>query len=120
MGGERVFRATESLDYTVPPRFAGSILELEPDTEYECRLTMRDPDGVEGEPVRTVKVRTRGEPKAAPGGRVLHVYPPDSTAESRAPARSWGCGKVTGGPGFRGRPPMSKLLKARYWQGLCN
>src|SRR5215470_11756804 len=35
MGGERVFRAAEHLDYTVPDRFAGSILDLEPDTEYE-------------------------------------------------------------------------------------
>ena len=28
-------------------RFAGSILDLEPDTEYEVRLTMKDPDGVD-------------------------------------------------------------------------
>ena len=35
MGGERVFRAAEHLDYTVPDRFAGSILDLKPDTEYE-------------------------------------------------------------------------------------
>jgi hypothetical protein len=39
MGGERIFRAP----YTVPDRFAGSILDLEPDTEYEVRLTMKDP-----------------------------------------------------------------------------
>src|SRR5690242_3808026 len=43
MGGERVFRAAEHLDYTVPNGFAGSILDLEPDTEYEVRLTMKDP-----------------------------------------------------------------------------
>ena len=41
MGGERVFRETEHLDYTVPDRFAGSILDLDPDTEYEVRLTMK-------------------------------------------------------------------------------
>src|SRR5437870_13200016 len=46
IGGERVFRAAEHLDYTTLPRFAGSILDLEPDTEYDVRLTMRDPDGV--------------------------------------------------------------------------
>src|SRR5947209_1681502 len=28
MGGERVFRAAEHLDYTVPNRFAGSIIDL--------------------------------------------------------------------------------------------
>ena len=71
MGGERIFRAP----YTVPDRFAGSILDLEPDTEYDVRLTMKDPDGVSGQAVQTIRVRTRGEPKAATGGRVLHVYP---------------------------------------------
>ena len=72
MGGEKIFRAP----YTVPDRFAGSILDLDPDTAYEVRLTMKDPDGVSGQAVQTAKVRTRGEPKAAAGGRVLHVYPP--------------------------------------------
>jgi hypothetical protein len=72
MGGERIFRAP----YTVAPRFAGSILDLEPGTEYEVRLTMKDSDGVTGQAVQTTKVRTRSEPKAATGGRTLHVYPP--------------------------------------------
>ena len=72
IGGEKIFRAP----YTVPDGFAGSILDLSPDTEYEVRLTMSDPDGVSGQAVQNVKVRTRGEPKAATGGRVLHVYPP--------------------------------------------
>jgi hypothetical protein len=72
MGGEKIFRAP----YTVPNRFAGSIIDLEPDTEYEVQLTMKDPDGASGETIKTTKVRTRGEPKAAAGGRVLHVYPP--------------------------------------------
>ena len=71
MGGEQIFRSP----YTVPDSFAGSILDLEPDTEYDVRLTMKDPDGVSGTAVQNVKVRTRGEPKAAPGGRVIHVYP---------------------------------------------
>ncbi len=72
IGGEQIFRAP----YTVPDRFAGSILDLDPDTEYEVRLTMSDPDGVNGQAVQTARVRTRAEPKAATGGRVLHVYPP--------------------------------------------
>ncbi len=72
MGGEKIFRAP----YTVPEGFAGSILDLTPDTEYEVRLTLSDPDGVSGQTEQIVKVRTRGEPKAASGGRVLHVYPP--------------------------------------------
>jgi hypothetical protein len=86
MGGERVFRQTEHLDYTVPHRFAGSILDLEPDTEYEVRLAMQDPDGVQGQAVQTAKVRTRAEPKPATGGRVLHVYPPAWRGEKQEPA----------------------------------
>src|ERR1041385_309813 len=39
MGGEKIMRAP----YTVPDSFAGSIIDLEPDTEYEVRLTMKDP-----------------------------------------------------------------------------
>jgi hypothetical protein len=70
-GGERINRAP----FTVPPRFAGSILDLQPDTEYDVRLTMKDPDGVTGQAVQMTTVRTRAEPKAAEGGRVIHVYP---------------------------------------------
>jgi hypothetical protein len=86
VGGERVFREPEHLDYTVPDGFAGSILDLEPDTEYEVRLTMKDPDGVSGQAVQTAKLRTRGEPKAATGGRTLHVYPPDFKGPKQEPA----------------------------------
>ena len=81
MGGEKIFRAP----YTVPNKFAGSILDLQPETEYEVRLTMKDPDGVSGQAVQTVKVRTRGEPRAATGGRVLHVYPPGWRAAKQEP-----------------------------------
>ncbi|WP_026462431.1 hypothetical protein [Adhaeribacter aquaticus] len=86
VGGERIFRKAEQLDYTVPHLFAGSILDLQPGTEYECRFTITDPDGVEGEIVQTVKVRTRTEPKAAEGGRVLHVYPVDWKGKTQEPA----------------------------------
>jgi hypothetical protein len=61
-----------------PNMFAGSILDLEPDTAYEARFVMIDPDGISGEAAdaaRTVTVRTRPEPKPAEGGRVYHVYP---------------------------------------------
>jgi hypothetical protein len=86
LGGEKVIRADLGLDYTVPNIFAGSILDLEPDTEYEARFQMRDPDGVQGESVHAVKVKTRGEPKAAQDGRVLHVYPPGWKGEKQEPA----------------------------------
>jgi hypothetical protein len=86
LGGEKVIRKDLGLDYTVPDMFAGSILDLDPDTEYEARFTMRDPDGVKGAPTTTVKVRTRAEPKAASNGRVLHVYPPGWTGAKLEPS----------------------------------
>lgn len=86
IGGERVFRQRENLEYTVPHGFAGSILNLKPDTEYECEFVMNDPDGVTGEARRVVKVRTRKEPMPATTGRVLHVYPPDYQGPKVEPA----------------------------------
>ena len=62
-------------DYVVPNMFAGSILDLEPDTEYECKFQMSDPDGVDGIKQKMVTVRTRPEPKPFAGGRILHAYP---------------------------------------------
>jgi hypothetical protein len=58
-----------------PNMFAGSILDLEPGTEYEARFVMSDPDGVRGQAEKTVTVRTRPEPKPYEGGQVYHVYP---------------------------------------------
>jgi hypothetical protein len=62
-------------DYVAPDMFAGSLLNLEPDTDYEARFELIDPDGVRGPAVKTVTVRTRKAPAAAAGGRVFHVYP---------------------------------------------
>jgi hypothetical protein len=62
-------------NYVAPNMFAGSLLNLEPDTEYECRFVLSDPDGVKGKAEKTVVVRTRKEPQPAEGGRVYHVYP---------------------------------------------
>ena len=61
--------------YVAPNEFAGSILNLAPGTEYECRFVLSDPDGVKGKAQRTVNVRTRQEPQPATGGHVYHVYP---------------------------------------------
>ena len=62
-------------NYTAPDMFAGSILGLQADTEYESRFVLSDPDGVHGTKERTVTVRTRHEPQPASGGAVYHVYP---------------------------------------------
>lgn len=77
IGGERVYRDNYQMNYVVPQGFAGSILNLEPATSYECEFTLKDADGVTGEVRQRVTVATRSEPKPYAGGRVLHVYPDD-------------------------------------------
>ena len=52
--------------------FAGSVMFLQPGTEYEVRFEMHDPDGG-AVPVKTVTVATRREPQAPAGARVVHV-----------------------------------------------
>jgi hypothetical protein len=66
--------------------FAGSILDLEPDTAYEARFVLSDPDGVTGDAQRTVTVHTRPEPKPATGGRTFHVYPPGFKGQKQEPS----------------------------------
>ncbi len=85
LGGERIY-AESRVDVVVPPMFAGSVLDLEPDTAYEVRLLMSDPDGVSGETRRVVTVRTRAEPMPAAGGRVFHVYPHDFKGAKTEPS----------------------------------
>jgi hypothetical protein len=74
LGGERIY-AESRVDVITPHMFAGSLLDLDPGTEYEARLEMSDPDGVLGQSERTVRVSTRAEPMPAEGGAVYHVYP---------------------------------------------
>ena len=83
--GERV-KQGEQIDVVSPNMFAGSILDLEPDTEYEAQFVLRDPDGVSGEARKTVTVRTRPEPKPASDGKVYHVYPHGFKGQKAEPA----------------------------------
>jgi hypothetical protein len=83
--GERIY-AESRIDLIAPNMFAGSVLDLEPGTTYEVRLTMADPDGVQGEGSRIVAVSTRPDPQPYPGGRVFHVYPPGHTGQKIEPA----------------------------------
>jgi len=53
--------------------FAGSLMFLEPDTNYEVRLDLADPDG--GKATKTVSVATRPIPQLPKDGRTLHVMP---------------------------------------------
>ncbi|HVZ27445.1 MAG TPA: hypothetical protein VG798_02220 [Rhizomicrobium sp.] len=81
MNGEQVpgpkphFGDRNYYDYIVPNMFAGSILNLKPDTVYETRFTLSDPDGVKGRKQQAATVRTRAVPAPASGGHVYHVYP---------------------------------------------
>ncbi len=97
IGGERVtgypagpsrygVRATTIYDYTAPNMFAGSILNLQPDTEYECRFVLGDPDGASGTLEQSVSVHTRKAPAPAAGGRVFHVYPAGYQGAVQEPA----------------------------------
>lgn len=61
--------------FIAPNMFAGSLLNLEPGTEYECHFVLSDPDGIKGKAQKTVIARTRQEPQPATGGHVYHVYP---------------------------------------------
>ena len=72
--------------YTAANMFAGSILNLDPDTEYECRFVLSDPDGVTGSAEKMVAVRTREEPQPAQGGHTYHVYPVGWTGPKQEPA----------------------------------
>ena len=46
--GERIYQNQGVFDVVSPNMFAGSILDLEPDTAYEARFVMSDPDGFLG------------------------------------------------------------------------
>lgn len=55
--------------------FAGSIFGLEPDTEYDVKLNLKDPDG--GEAEQTLKMKTWKEPLEPEGMKKVHVVPGD-------------------------------------------
>ncbi len=80
------FPRYSAFKYTAANMFSGSVLNLEPDTEYECRFVLSDPDGVTGTKEKTVTVRTRKEPVPAEGGHVYNVYPVDWKGPKQEPA----------------------------------
>ena len=60
--GERIFQTDGVFDVVSPNMFAGSILDLEPDTAYEARFTMSDPDGFAGQSGKAVVKTVRFGP----------------------------------------------------------
>jgi hypothetical protein len=73
-------------DVIAPNMFAGSIFDLEPNSLYQIKLRIKDPDGVRGRVERIVSVRTRTEPQPAKVGEVFHVYPPEFKGVKQEPA----------------------------------
>jgi hypothetical protein len=61
------------VDYNGANRLAGSVLFLTPNSAYEIRLTLTDPDG--GGTVQTVGLATRPVPVMPVAGRTFHVVP---------------------------------------------
>jgi hypothetical protein len=59
--------------FQVGEKMAGSIFDLEPDTDYEVKLTLADPDG--GKAEKVVATRTIREPEVYAGLRTLYVVP---------------------------------------------
>lgn len=58
--------------YDVAEQFAGSIFDLQPDTDYEIRLDVTDPDG--GNRSQQISARTRAPPGANPANpRTVNV-----------------------------------------------
>jgi hypothetical protein len=72
--------------------FYGSALLLDPGTAYEIRVTVTDPDGVEGSAVQTSTVTTRAEavaePTALAPGYFVRTTGNDS-ADGRSAATAW-------------------------------
>jgi hypothetical protein len=110
--GEQVYWRN-IFNLVVPNMFAGSILDLEPDTAYEARFALTDPDGVRGaatDATKVVTVRTRPEPMPASGGKVYHVYPTKWQGPKQEPAfeglmcaYNYYCGAGDTAPGGRPR-----------------
>ncbi len=86
IGGEKIYGHEQPWIYTTTPMFAGSIFNLDPGTEYECKFVLSDPDGVDGLAEQIIEVRTKNEPKPYADGKTYHVYPPGYKGHKESPA----------------------------------
>jgi hypothetical protein len=86
IGGEKIYGHEQPWVYTTPEMFAGSIFNLSPATDYECRLQLSDPDGIEGDRDHIVTFQTKAEPKPYDKGEIYHVYPPGFKGPKESPA----------------------------------
>jgi hypothetical protein len=77
---------------------AGSVVLLEPDTAYELKLTLTDPDGSGDAITKTLRARTKKEP-SAPNGPTYYIVPGE------------GGGKGTKGDPYKGLAAAEKNAK---------
>jgi hypothetical protein len=61
------------VDYNNANMLSGSVLFLNPNTNYEVKLNLTDPDG--GAAAQTLSVKTRPVPVPSTSGRTFHVVP---------------------------------------------
>jgi hypothetical protein len=61
------------VDYNGANMLAGSVMFLQPNTSYDLRLTITDPDGGGG--TQTVTLATRRVPVVPASGRIFHAVP---------------------------------------------
>ncbi len=94
--------------------FAGSIVDLEPDTAYEVELRLRDPDG--GGRREALPVRTYAERTQPAGMTVLHVAPGDGggTGTAADPLKGLAAAGARAAPGT-----LFLLHKGVYVKGHC-
>ena len=87
------------VDYNGSNMLAGSILFLNPNTAYDVRLTLADPDG--GAAVQTAAVTTRRVPAMPVAGRTFHVVPGSGGGDgsSANPFRGVTAAEVVAQPG---------------------
>ncbi len=69
----RRIQAGSAQGYKWPTRHSGSVLDLQPGTTYNLKLSLSDPDG--GSVTRTVNVTTRSVPVPWAGGTLRHATP---------------------------------------------
>ncbi|MEX2231374.1 MAG: right-handed parallel beta-helix repeat-containing protein [Cyclobacteriaceae bacterium] len=65
--------AGENIKFKWQNKHSGSIFDVTPDTPYEIKLTLNDPDG--GSSEKTVEVRTRPEPIISAGAEIIEMAP---------------------------------------------
>jgi hypothetical protein len=72
--------------------FYGSVLLLEPGTQYDILVTIADPDGVDGNSVQAVGIATRAETIPPPETLIPTHFvraAGDDAADGRSPASAW-------------------------------